>query len=159
MSLQPGLKATLVHTVGPADLASSWGNDMPVFATPIMLWLAEIACMRAIEPAIDASQMTLGYRHEVGHLAPTPENWTVTFTAELVAIDGKMLVFDVAAQDGVDTVLSGRHTRAMVNRERFAEKVRRKAASPPIAGRQAEVTASPSAIAAAVRERVAESAL
>jgi fluoroacetyl-CoA thioesterase len=158
MSLQPGLKGTLVHNVRSADLASSWGNDMPVFATPIMLWLAEIACMRAIEPAIEASQITLGYRHEVGHLAPTPENWTVTFTAELVAIDGKMLVFEVAAHDGVDTVLSGRHTRAMVARDRFAEKVRRKAASPPSRCRRPEVTASPPAVAAVVRERVEETA-
>lgn len=158
MSLQPGMKATLVHNVRSADLASSWGNDMPVFATPIMLWLAEIACMRAIEPAIDASQITLGYRHEVGHLAPTPENWTVTFTAELVSVEGKMLVFDVAAHDGVDTVLSGRHTRAMLARDRFAEKVRRKAASPPAAALPAELTASAPGVVAGVRERVAESA-
>lgn len=158
MSLQPGMKATLVHDVRSADLASSWGNDMPVFATPIMLWLAEIACMRAIEPAIDASEITLGYRHEVGHLAPTPESWTVTFTAELVSIEGKMLVFDVAAHDGVDTVLSGRHTRALLGRDRFAEKVRRKAASPPVGGRPAEVLAPVAGVAAVARGRVAETA-
>jgi fluoroacetyl-CoA thioesterase len=158
MSLQPGMKATLVHNVRSADLASSWGNDMPVFATPIMLWLAEIACMRAIEPAIDASQITLGYRHEVGHLAPTPENWTVTFTAELVSIEGKMLVFEVAAHDGVDTVLSGRHTRAMLARDRFAEKVRRKAAAPPVASCPAAGAVSAAAVAAVVHERVEETA-
>ena len=126
MTFTLGMKAALTHTVKSSDLASSWQNDMPVLATPILLWLAEITCMRAVESTLERGEMTLGCQHQISHLAPTPEGWIVTFTAELVAVDGKMLTFDIAAQDGADRVLSGQHTRAVVSRDRFIDRVRRK---------------------------------
>lgn len=131
MALVPGMKASLVHTVEQSDLASSWKNDIPVFATPIVLWLAELACIKAIEGELEPGLITAGYRHEVYHSAPTPEGWVVNFEAELVHVEGKMLTFEISAHDGADVILSGRHIRAVLGRERFIEKVRRKASQFP----------------------------
>lgn len=128
--LHPGLKATMKHTVKATDLASSWQNDIPVFATPILLWLAELTCMRAVEGKLEPRVITAGYRHDVYHSAPTPEEWTVDINAELIAVDDKMLTFEVSAHDGIDVILSGRHTRALLDRERFMRRLERKSAIP-----------------------------
>lgn len=73
--------------------------------------------------------MTLGYGHEAEHLAPTPKGWSVQIEAELRAVEGKILTFDVSAHDGQDEVFRGRHTRAVVDRARFVANLTRKAAS------------------------------
>jgi fluoroacetyl-CoA thioesterase len=129
VDLAPGLKGLLTHRVADADLATSWQNDVPVLATPILLWLCELACMRAVEGALDDGRMTLGYGHESKHLAATPKDWTVQIAAELRAIDGKILTFEISAHDGQDEVFLGRHTRAVVDRARFVANLTRKAAS------------------------------
>lgn len=129
LSLSTDLQGILTHRVEPKDLATSWQNDVPVLATPVLLWLAELACMRAIDNTFSDQEMSLGYGHEFVHLAPTPENWTVHITARLVEIEGKILTFDVEARDDQDLILSGRHIRAIVNREEFVAKVEAKTRS------------------------------
>ncbi|MHB1199482.1 MAG: thioesterase, FlK family [Polaromonas sp.] len=131
MKLKLGLKGVLSHDVTDADLATNWRNDVPVLATPILLWLAELACMRAIENCLDAKLMSLGLGHDSRHLAPTPKGWTVTVEAELVAISEKTLTFDVRATDQQGEIFSGHHTRAIVNRERFIARVVQKSRSAP----------------------------
>ena len=131
MKLELGLKGVLSHDVVDADLATNWRNDVPVLATPILLWLAELACMRAIENCLDAELMSLGLGHDSRHLAPTPKGWKVTVEAELVAISEKTLTFDVLATDPQGEIFSGHHTRAIVNRERFIARVVQKSSSAP----------------------------
>ena len=123
MQLELGSKGFLAHRVSEADLATNWRCDVPVLATPVLLWLAELACMRAIVGCLDDGRMTLGYGHMVRHLAPTPRGWTVQVEAELVEIDGKILTFEVRASDGVEVVMEGRHDRAIVDRARFVARV------------------------------------
>lgn len=129
--LRPGLKANMRHVVAAGDLASSWQNDIPVFATPILLWLAELTCMRAVEGNLEPQYITAGYRHDVYHSAPTPEGWVVDINAELIVVDDKLLTFKVSAHDGIDVILSGKHTRALLDRERFLRRLQRKSADSP----------------------------
>ena len=128
MQLKIGMTGVLSHDVVASDLASAWRNDVEVLATPILLWLAELACMRAIDRCLAPGFMTLGYGHEVRHLAPTPLGWTVQIEAKLVAMDDKVLEFEVSASDGKDVVLKGRHTRAIVDRVRFLSRIAEKRA-------------------------------
>ena len=127
MSIEVGREAGMTHVVAVSDLATAWKNDVPVLATPVLLWLAEITCMRAIEDDLPDGSMTLGFRHDVSHLAPTPLGWTITLHATLTGIDDKLLTFSVRAHDGNDLILSGEHTRGLVSKSRFLEKVSRKA--------------------------------
>lgn len=126
MQLETGLKGILTHRVEDRDLATSWRNDVPVLATPILLWLSELACMNAIDGCIKDDEMTVGFKHEMSHLAPTPKDWIVQISAELVKIDGKMLIFEVVAHDGEECVLRGRHTRAIIAKTPFVERVHKK---------------------------------
>src|SRR5207249_6487374 len=108
------------------DTAACWGNELDVIATPILLWLAELACMRCLAEHLGSEELTVGMGHRVQHQAPTPVGWQVAVTATLKQVRGKILVFEVVANDGVEDVFSGTHTRALLNRQRFLERISRK---------------------------------
>ncbi len=121
--LKTGLSARVSHTAVKEYLATNWKNDVPVLATPILLWLAELACMEALEGVLGQEEMSVGYSHDVKHLAATPENWDFVIQAKLVAIDSSFLTFQVSAKDSLDEIFSGTHVRAIINRERFLSKL------------------------------------
>jgi fluoroacetyl-CoA thioesterase len=122
-----GTSNTTLVKVEEGYLASRWGNDVEVLATPILLWLAEIACMKLIESHVPKHAMTVGLGHEARHLAPTPRDFTVQLTATLLDANGKILRFRIEATDGQDEVFAGEHTRAVIDAERFRKKVADKA--------------------------------
>lgn len=127
-----GKSGVLVHTVMPTDLATHWKNQLPVLATPILLWLAELATIKAVEGALAPDSMTVGIGHHNRHLAPTPVGFTLRIHATVVSATAKLIVFDVEATDGTDRILEGTHTRAIVDRNSFETRINHK-----IAGRQA----------------------
>lgn len=126
MTFTIGKTASMSHTVTESDLATNWKNDIPVLATPILLWLAEITCMKVIENDIIDGMMSLGYQHRMGHFAPTSLGWSVDIHATLVEVDGKKLTFDIQAEDKVETILKGKHDRFVVKKEKFIEKINKK---------------------------------
>ena len=121
-----GSAATLEHRVRERDLATAFDNDVPVLATPVLLWLGEVAAMRAVEDELGPGAMTVGAAHRARHLAATPLGGTVTVTARLVEVDGARLRFEVAGRDEAEAVLAGEHDRFVVEAERFRKRVRRK---------------------------------
>ncbi|MET8680900.1 hypothetical protein ABZW18_25790 [Streptomyces sp. NPDC004647] len=126
-ALKDGAEADLTHIVRAQDSATNWGNDLPVLATPVLLWLGEVAAMRVLEGALEDGEMTVGYAHtDARHLAATPEGWTVTVQATLTHVDGTMLHFFVEATDARDVVFRGTHIRALINQQRFVERFDRK---------------------------------
>ncbi len=95
-----------------------------VFATGFLVGFLEWACIRAINPHIDWPQeQTLGTHIDVSHEAPTPPGMEVTATVELIAVEGRKLVFHVEAHDEVDLISKGRHERFVINREKFLAKL------------------------------------
>lgn len=95
-----------------------------VFATGFLVGLLEWACIKAINPYLDwPREQTVGTRIDVSHEAATPPGLEVTASVELIAVEGKKLVFKVQAHDGVDLISKGLHERFVINRERFSEKV------------------------------------
>ncbi len=55
----------------------------------------------------------------MSHEAATPPGLEVTASVELSAVEGRKLVFKVAAHDGVDLIAQGRHERFVIDRQRF----------------------------------------
>ncbi|HKI50702.1 MAG TPA: thioesterase family protein [Geothermobacteraceae bacterium] len=91
-----------------------------VFATGFMVGLLEWACIKAINPHLDAPQeQSVGTRINVSHEAATPVGFEVTASVELTEVDGKRLVFAVEAHDGVDRIAKGVHERFVINKEKF----------------------------------------
>lgn len=91
-----------------------------VFATGFLVGFLEWACIEAIRPHLDGpNEQSVGTRIDVTHEAATPPGLTVTAVVEVVAVEGKKLVFDVSAHDGVDTIARGRHERFVIDRAKF----------------------------------------
>ena len=94
-------------------------GDLEVLATPVVLALAEEACVALVAATLEADATTVGVHAVVEHLAPSKVGTTVEVEATLVARDGRDLRFDVVVRDGETVVATIHHRRVEVDRERF----------------------------------------
>jgi fluoroacetyl-CoA thioesterase len=95
-----------------------------VFATGFLVGFLEWACIKAINPHLDwPLEQTVGTHIDVSHEAATPPGLEITSTVELIAVDGKKLIFSVEAHDGIDLISKGLHERFVINKEKFDAKV------------------------------------
>lgn len=129
--LKTGMKAKTRHITKEDYLATSWKNDVPVLATPILVWLAELACMEATDGALAPGEMTVGYGHDLKHQAATPAGWEFEISAVLTQVNDNLLTFEVSARDEMEEIFKGTHIRAIVNKEKFIAKLQRKTARGP----------------------------
>ncbi len=106
-------------------------QEMPeVFATGFMVGLLEWACIDAIKPHLDwPDEQSLGTHVNVSHTAATPPGLLITARVKLVEVNGRRLIFEVEADDGVDIIAKGTHERFVIDRDRFNQKIRNKAAA------------------------------
>ncbi len=133
-SLQPGLSyrhqfiIPLSKTVPSLYPESEEFIQMPeVFATGFLVGFLEWACILCVNPHLDwPDEQTVGAHIDVSHVAATPPGFEVIADVSLVEVDGKRLVFDVEAHDGVDLISSGRHERFIINRQKFDERLKTK---------------------------------
>jgi fluoroacetyl-CoA thioesterase len=133
-TLQPGLTFSFAYTVPPTKTVphlypeSEWFAAMPeVFATGFMVGLVEWACIDAINPHLDwPAEQSVGTHVDLSHSAATPPGLTVTVRGRLAGVDRRTLVFEVSADDGVDTICAGRHERVVIDVARFTQGLARK---------------------------------
>lgn len=114
--------------VGDEHTAPRIGSGrIAVLATPVMINLMEAAALEAIEAALADGHQSLGTRLDITHVAATPVGMKVTATAEVVALDGRMITLRVGAHDEVEPIGGGTHERVVVNVARFDARVQAKA--------------------------------
>ena len=130
-SLRIGLRAEVEVTVTRDRTAEAMGSGLvPVFATPAMVALLETAAVHALAGHLNPGETTVGTWLEVSHMAATPIGERVRAEAELTAVDGRKLTFDVRAFDEHEQIGQGRHHRMIVSEERFLGKLRAKMREP-----------------------------
>ena len=89
-----GASASVPHQVSEADLAETLGTGhVPVLASSRLLTWAEGATCAAIDADLDESQTSVGTRLELEHSLPSPLGVTVLVSAELIQVEGRLLVF------------------------------------------------------------------
>lgn len=119
-SMNIGITGSLTRLVTDDTLASHTGSGrVEVFATPNLVLLMEEAAAACLEDYLEPGETTVGSVVNIRHLAPTPKGLTVTASAKLTGIDGRRLIFQVEATDGVDRIGEGTHERFVVQREKF----------------------------------------
>lgn len=94
-----------------------------VFATPMMIYLMEIASGNAIQRFLPPRSVSVGTEVNVRHLAATPIGLVVKATATVTAVDGRTVRFAVQAHDGVKLIGEGTHARIIVDVDRFNVRV------------------------------------
>lgn len=120
-----GRVETVVNESNTAKFAGSGSLD--VFATPSMICLMEQAAQASVAEYLDKSQGTVGTKIEVSHDAATPLGMKVWAESELVEVDRRRLVFEVAAYDECGLIGKGTHERFIIDNEKFLAKVNAKA--------------------------------
>lgn len=112
------------RTVTEADTAAAHDSSLPPAAsTPYVLAIAESACIGAMSDRLDSTQVSVGARAEIDHLAPSRVGAQLTATAELIEQSGPRYVFDVDVTEDGRTVARVRHTRAIVTRAAILERL------------------------------------
>ena len=98
-----------------------------VFATGYMVGLIEWTCIKAINPHLDwPEEQSVGIHIDVSHRAATPPGLEVTTKVKLTEVNGRKLVFDVEAHDGVDLITQGKHERFIIYKDKFDAKMSEK---------------------------------
>jgi predicted thioesterase len=110
------------------DTARALGSgDLEVLGTPRLLAWCEQATVAAVAEGIDAGRTTVGTRVEIAHERASPVGATLSVRADLVHTDGRLLRFDVVAEQevaGATTVVGrGQVTRVVVDRDRFLSRL------------------------------------
>jgi fluoroacetyl-CoA thioesterase len=125
--LKPGMVNEETLVVGEEHTAVHLGSGgVKVLATPIMVALMEAAARNLVDPKLDPGQMSVGTGLNIQHLAATPLGMRVTARAELTGVEGRKLTFKVEAFDEREKVGEGGHTRAVINLDRFWDKLQTK---------------------------------
>lgn len=115
--------ASVTHTVTTADTASALGSgDLDVLGTPrVVAWCEEATCAAL---ALPPQQTSVGTRIDLEHLAASPVGARVTTAATVIYSDGRLVRFQVVAQDASGSVLAtGEVRRVIVDRERFLARI------------------------------------
>jgi predicted thioesterase len=94
-----------------------------------MINLFEAAALAAIEHLLPDGHQSLGTHLDVTHVAATPVGMLVTATAEVVALEGRVVKFRVSARDARDLIGEGVHDRVVVNVAKFDLRVQEKIAA------------------------------
>jgi fluoroacetyl-CoA thioesterase len=135
-TMAAGLTHTLQYRVPPEKTVphvfreSELFREMPpVFATAFMVGLLEWACMEAMKPHLGPGEQSVGTGIWVTHTAATPPGMTVTVEVKLTHVEGRRLLFEVSAHDGVDPIGSGTHERFVIDGARFAQRADEKGRS------------------------------
>nr|WP_122012949.1 thioesterase family protein [Maliibacterium massiliense] len=118
--MQVGIKGHYALVVTQDMLASRVGSGaVDVYATPMMIAGMEKVCAEAVAALLAPGQVTVGTHMDATHEAATPPGMRVCFDCELVAVDGRKLTFCVEARDACGVIGRARHTRVIVDREKF----------------------------------------
>ena len=133
-TLKPGIESKFTFRIPESKTVpalypeSAEFKEMPeVFATGFMVGFLEWACIKAINPHLDwPGEQTVGTHIDVSHIAATPVGFEVTARVKLIVVDGRRLVFEVEAHDGVDLISQGKHERYIITKDKFDLKMKEK---------------------------------
>ena len=93
-----------------------------VYATPMMILEMEMTSGDAINPYLAPGWITVGTEVDIRHLAATPVGARVRTTAKVIAVERRVIRFEVEAFDEARRIGEGRHARGLVNVESFTKR-------------------------------------
>jgi len=95
----------------------------PVYSTPDMIRLMEIAAFHALQPYCEGDEISVGTAINIQHRAPSGIGARVRVEAELERFDGRFYTIRVSVHDGNQEIGRGTVSRAVVSVGKFLEKM------------------------------------
>lgn len=119
-----GTRFGIERQVGAHMSAESCGSgNLPVLGTPALVALLEEASFRSVSKHLLPGYETVGTHISIDHIKATAIGETISCYAELVKIEGRALTFKVFAEDSSGLISQGVHSRFVVSRDHFMQKV------------------------------------
>ncbi|MGH9547475.1 MAG: thioesterase family protein [Terriglobales bacterium] len=106
-------------------LAAHNPNLPPVYSTPDMIRLMEIAAFHALQPYCEDDEITVGTAINIEHRAASGIGATIRAEGILESYDGKFYTLRVTARDDTREIGRGTVTRAVVSVGKFLEKMKK----------------------------------
>lgn len=123
MDITVGLRGEARTMTEREDTALEVGSgSLLVYATPCMIALMEGAACEAIAEVLPEDKTSVGTFLEINHLSATPVGLEVCAEAEVTAVEGSVITFQVTAYDEAGKIGEGIHKRAVINTQRFLDK-------------------------------------
>ena len=123
MEITIGLKGQASTLVEREDTAQEVGSgSLLVYATPCMVALMEGAACDAIADFLPEDKTSVGTMLNISHVAATPVGLEVRAEAEVTAVEGSKLTFQISTYDESGLIGEGTHQRVIVNTQRFLDK-------------------------------------
>ena len=123
MEITVGMKGEAFTLAEREDTAKEVGSgDLLVYATPCMVALMEGAACEAIASCLSETQTTVGTMLNIEHISATPVGMEIRAEAEVTAVEGKVITFQVRAFDEAGEIGRGTHKRVLVSTQKFLEK-------------------------------------
>jgi len=121
--LTPGKTASARTVVSENNIAKAvWSGALEVFATPMMIALMEQAACECLADGLDPGQTSVGTEINVSHTAASPVGTEIIATATIEAVSGRKVEFIVTASDTSGEIGRGKHTRFIVEADKFMKK-------------------------------------
>ena len=116
-----GDKYTMTHVVRDDETAEVLGSGgLPVYSTPSMICLMELASFRLAETE---GYQTVGTKVNISHLRACRPGTEVIATAEVTEIEGRRICYKVCVSDEKGLMGEGTHERFIIDPERFMAKL------------------------------------
>ncbi len=123
MEITVGMKGEVSTLVEREDTAMEVGSgSLLVYATPCMVALMEGAACEAIAQGIPEGKTSVGTELAISHLAATPVGMEVRAEAQVTAVEGSTITFQVTAYDEAGKIGEGTHKRVVITAQRFLDK-------------------------------------
>jgi predicted thioesterase len=94
-----------------------------VYATPMMIMEMEMTSVDAISSHLPAGWVTVGTEVDIRHLGASAVGALVRTTARVIAVERRVIRFEVEAFDGARRIGEGRHGRGVVNVASFERRL------------------------------------
>ena len=125
----PGMTREEIFIVEEQHTAYHIGSgDEKVLGTPWMISFMERVSNRLIAEHLPANLMSVGVHVDVKHLAATPMKASVQVRAEVLEVIKNRIKLSIEAWDSRDKIGEGTHLRAVVEKDRFMQRVMSKTA-------------------------------
>jgi predicted thioesterase len=127
-TLRPGATKTKRLAVDKDRTIGFMGEEGRVYGTPYLVGDIERTCRDLLLDHADAGEDSVGMEVSLRHLAPTLLGMEVEITAKVVGVDGRKVMFEIAAKDELEPIATSTHTRFVVDVSKTHERLKAKAA-------------------------------
>jgi fluoroacetyl-CoA thioesterase len=122
--IKVGMSAERTVIVTPDLTVRHVVPTMPaVFGTPMMIMEMEMASADAVNPHLQPGWITVGTEVDIRHLAASPVGAVIRTTARAIAVERRVIRFEVEAFEGERRIGEGRHARGLVNLASFNKRL------------------------------------